>query len=293
MLHRLRGFTLIELVIVIVLVGILGAVVGPLIGRGYSAIAQSQLRAQRVQQTEFALFHLRQDLQRSVPLSVNVRANQQTVEFLSLAPDESGLVARYRNVQRPPPLDALRLNEVTGPLAARFSFDVFANLQLGGTSRAVAVGGLSANELLADWNNRDSGNAGSVAAISGVVARSNPDCDSDCVQSPVTQVQLSAPTGSLEFRRHSPSYRAYFTTGPVAYDCDNQGRLLRVDGYDVANATPLVGNANRVLDEVINCRFSLQPGLAMQPPTLVVELSVGDTAESIRLVDTIVLGGAP
>lgn len=286
------GFTLVELIIVIVVTGILVAVVGPLIGGKYQAVTDSQQRAQWVQQAEFALFHIRQDLKRSVPNSVRTSeasdGDDQVVEFLSLTIGESPPVARYRD-RNHPSLDRLRLNKDV-------SFDVFTPVDLDPSNLAVSVNGLSVSDVYADWDSRTDGNDGVIATVSGFNVRSGTECDGgDCSQNPVTQVLLDNEHG---FPEHSPYYRVYFTDGPVGYACTDAGRLVRHSGYDTLSTGSYAdrtssATASRVVDSVVDCAFAWTPGSVYRPPTVTVRLALGDGGESVQLVDTIVLRNGP
>lgn len=296
MLTSSRGFTLIELVIVIVITGILAVVVGPLIGRGYSSVFQSSERASWVQQAEYAFFHLRQDLSQSVPNSVRTPINNsdtQAVEFLGFSQTGATPRLRYRQ-QALSGFDQL----TTGGDNA---FDVFAdlgNLQL---PARVSIAGGSAAQVLGDWQANAS--SGSLAVISSYNVHSdnpadfNCDCGA-CADCPVTTLNLN--NAAHTFTDHSPFYRAYLSDGPVAYQCSG-GFLWRHSGYssvsnsDLSDRLSLAGNAvtsARVIDSVQSCRFDWQPGTVMQPPSLTVTLSIGNARENIRLIDTIILAGA-
>ncbi|WP_108126234.1 type II secretion system protein [Saccharospirillum mangrovi] len=281
------GFTLIELVIVIVLTGILAVVVGPLIGRGYSAVSQSSDRAFWVQQAEFAFFHLRQDLATSVPNSLRTPINgsdDQAVEFLGFSQTQSAAALRYRQH----PFSGYDFLQISGDSA----FDVFDTVSL--TSPVyVSIGGINAEQILGDW--RSSTQPGSSAQIASTTARTSCDCG-DCSLCPVTTLTLAA---SHQFRNGSPYFRAYLTDGPVAYQCAD-GHLLRHSGYSNLNNTDLNNRlagespvTARVIDSVQSCAFDWHPGTIGQPPSLTVRLSVGNAREQVQLTDTIVLGGAP
>ena len=284
------GFTLVELIIVIVITGILVAVVGPLIAGRYQAIVDTQQRASWVQQAETALFHIQQDLGRSVPNSVRtseaVSGNDKVVEFFTLSPEQTTPVLRYRDRNYQPNFDRLNINNDN-------SFDVFGELSdlPTNTSTYVAIATPGFTQLYSAWTNELSGDEeGYIAEIVSVSNRTSCDCG-DCSLCPVAQVTLD--NSSHRFPNNSPFYRVYFTNGPVAHRCANE-RLARISGYTALGNGTLasrIGSAtpNWVVDDVISCNFAWTPGFLYRPPTLTVTLSLGNGDEGIQLTDTFVL----
>lgn len=280
-----RGFTLTELIMVIVIMGIIAAVVAPLIGNKFGAAAQSVKRAGWVQQAEYALTHLRQDLAVSVPNSVftseTVAGSDQVVEFLSAPVDSELFTARYRNRQLAGQDRLQPKNDI--------SFDLFGAYD---TAPAyVSIGNPSALQARQDWE-AGPGNSGNLATVSDITAGTGENGN------PISNVELTA---SHDFGDHSPYYRAYFFSGPIAYECDdadNPGFLYRVRGYTSLStaASYPARTASAIRDRVIrnlqSCGFELIPGTVYSPPALRVRLEIGDSTESIVLYDTIVLRNA-
>lgn len=280
-----RGFTLTELIIVIVIMGVLSAVVTPLIANKFSAVAQSTERAQWVQDAEYALFHLRQDLAISVPNSVFIAdSNDKNVEFLTISVDSDLYAARYRD-KNYNPYDNLKLNNES-------SFDLF--IDASDTPEYVSVGTSDAVDLRTDWQNLlSSGSSGSVAKVSSSSASSAENA------SPILNVTLDTSSGNHTFSNHSPYYRAYFFEGPVGYECDTSAGFL----YRVSNYTSLAASSSfstrassaqqdRVISNLIDCQFELIGGSVYNAPSLRVMLEIGEGDESIKLIDSIMLSNA-
>lgn len=278
---RVQGFTLTELIIVIVLMGILATVATPLIANKFSAVHQSTRRAHWVQQAEYALFTLRQDLANSVPNSVFVDASGEQVEFLGALPTADLYAARYRDQPYAPNHDHLRPNN-------DISFDIFGAFSI--APIYVSIGTANAVQMRSDWQNHLGGtNSGTLARISNINASPTGAENGG----PKTLISLVA---NHDFGGDSLYFRAYFTNGPIAYDCNTTNqRLYRVKAYDILDPTldfvtrSALGNRARVIDSLAACTFELIAGTTYQPPALRVSLEIGDSSETIQLFDTILL----
>ena len=278
---KTQGFTLTELVIVIVIMGILATVVSPLIANKFTTVHQSTQRAHWVQQAEYALFQLRQDLANSVPNSIFVDASTEQVEFLGAPPTAQLFVARYRdepNLGR----DLLQPNSDD-------KFDIFGDFTVQPTY--VSIGTLNPVDMRTDWQKlQTNGTSGTLAKIQQMskVAASAPT---------ETRITLAA---VHNFGFGSPGSRAYFSNGPIAYDCNATDNLLyRITEYDSlklgdpfvlrTNPAVIANNRARVIDSLIFCRFELLAGGTFSPPALRISLTIGDSNGRIELIDTILL----
>jgi len=289
------GFTLTELIIVIVLIGIISASIGPLIGNKFSAVAQSTERAKWVQQAEFAMFHIRQDLAHSVPNSicntaVSCNTPDQTIEFLGINFVNSDQAARYRDKQRNG-FDRLNPNnngcqnkdfDGNGSDDYNSCFDLFGffiNLPAN----------LSVNLQNPSEIRSATPSSTTTAILDSVTSFTNPPANT----TPITKVAIS---DTHNFSGHSPYFRTYFYDGPIAYECDvGNSALYRVSSYNsLVSATPFAtrtaaANRDRVITDLISCEFELIAGTVYLPPSLRVSVEIGEGNESIQLIDTILL----
>jgi len=282
---KIQGFTLTELIIVIVIMGILATVVTPLIANKFSAVQQSTQRAHWVQQAEYALFQLSQDLANSVPNSIFVDTSNETFEFLGAPANADLYVARYRDQANPGVSNLLEPGNDN-------VFDIFGSFDVTQPTY-VSIGTSDAMAMRTDWANVQSGgNIGTLAQI--LEMELVLDTMADPISPPETRITLLA---TQNFGPGSPFFRAYFTNGPIAYECDTARQLLyRVKDYvsldpllSFDDRTASLSNRARVIDNLIACNFELIPGSTYQPPTLNVSLEIGDSNGTIQLIDTIVL----
>lgn len=98
--HKNRGFTLVELIIVIVLLALTGLFVFNYLGFGAQIFRDTTERDQLVSQSRFALNRLTSELRNAVPRSVRVRAadNQRCLEFMPILAS-----SQYVRMPRPGP----------------------------------------------------------------------------------------------------------------------------------------------------------------------------------------------
>ncbi|TDP32744.1 MSHA biogenesis protein MshO [Idiomarina aquatica] len=81
---RAKGFTLIELVIVIVLLAIIGTFSFRFIGLGADVYRDTSAREQLISQSRFALERLSRELRNALPLSVRVYDNNRCIQYVPI-----------------------------------------------------------------------------------------------------------------------------------------------------------------------------------------------------------------
>ncbi|HEX6929527.1 MAG TPA: prepilin-type N-terminal cleavage/methylation domain-containing protein [Gammaproteobacteria bacterium] len=260
-----RGFTLLELLLVILITGILAAVVAPVIRQPVQAYFDQAGRAELVYSAEMALRNIARDARRSLPYSVRINAAQTAVEFVRIT-DAARYNTTGNNAER------LRFNNPDGSfsLVGRFS-----NIT---TSPYV----LSGDERLVVFN---------LGAAGQDIYQGDPVATPDAATMTITISDNGNEHGITlvpdhQFDQASPSNRVYLANGAISYACFNGG-LFRQSGYGYVSTQPapsVVAAGILMTDNVTDCQFDYDPGNAGRPGLLVMKLTLTRNGESIALL---------
>jgi MSHA biogenesis protein MshO len=209
---RGRGFSLVELIVVIVITGVIASVVGLFITGPIQAFIDQSRRAELVDSAQLAMGRMSRDLRAALPNSVRISG---TALELLLTVDGD----RYRT-ETPGGQDD-RLN-FTGPDTA---FNTLAPLRLPGGAASL-TGSLAIYPLQQDT-------ADPYDVTDGVMTAAGTITLGTTANSGQTEGRVVMP--SHRFKFDAPSRRVFLVTGPVTYLC-NPPQLLRYDGYAVTGA---------------------------------------------------------
>lgn len=277
-----RGFSLVELIVVIVVLGILSSTVAVFIANPVRAYFETIRRAQLTDAADMVARRITRELQLALPNSVRVGASAggDTI-FIEFVPiDDTG---RYRGAPsagaEPGGIDPLAIDDVTDT-----QFQVL--------GRPVTV---TAGAQLVIFNL----GSGPFDAYAGGNRR--------VVSTPAGAAQTLAfvPTGST-FPADSPDRRFYLVSGAVTYACtpaaDGSGRLERFAGYALQAAQPVSTAAaplsgagatrSLIVDKVSGCSF--EPGntpASINTVNLILRLS--DGGETVTLQTQTQLQNSP
>lgn len=275
-LYKLEGFTLIELVMVIVIVGILATMTTRIITQPVKSYLDLQRRTTLVDTAELTLRRMQRDIRRALPNSVRITGGGTVLELLHV---EDG--GRYRAKQdfsvaataglcaTSPATDVLDFTlsdtcfEITG------SLKTFNSLTTAGEYLVVYnLGGSSADAYAG--NNRTS-----------VINSSNAKV-----------VKFNA----FKFPYSSPQQRFFVVDTPVTYRCFNN-QLLRYSGYIMTptQPNPPSGVTGQVqADKVASCLFMYDPGSATRSGLVTLAITLTDAmGESVQLMHQVHVDNVP
>lgn len=279
---RPRGFTLIEAVIVIALMGVVGAMVAVFIRQPINAYVDLARRGEMTDEADGALRRMARELQGALPNSVRVNAAGNRLEFVPVRS-----AGRYRTARSTPAgtedfLDFTLATDgsfaVLGPTVSAQSGDQLVVYNLG----------LVGSDVYAGTSRRALDNSISVGA---------------------SLTSLTYLTGGTQFPYASPTHRFHIVGQPITYACAPQaagaGSLRRYSGYGFQAAQPtntntgsLLGNlngANNALlsSSVSSCTFTYNTSVSAHKALVTLRLTLTRSGESITLLQQVFVENSP
>lgn len=254
------GFTLVEMIIVIVLTGIIGGMVAMFIRAPVQGYADSARRADMTDVADTALQRIVRDLRLALPNSVRVSGGH-TIDFLATTGG-----GRYRSA-------AGGTNDVLDFSVADSSFEVI------GTLPAMVAG-----DQIVVYN----------LGIPGADAYLN---DNRATYATHTGSVLSL-SAAKKFPFESPLQRFKVVHEQVRYICDPAtGNLMRYWGFPIAtptDAVPTSGSSALLASHVSDCSFTYDSNLVAQRSGLVtLKLSLSEGGESVTLYSATHVSNVP
>lgn len=239
-----HGFTLVELVIVIVLTGIVAVMSSVFIVDPVRAYADQARRSRLTDQADIALRRIAADIRRSIPNSVRVTGTTQLSLYLATAG------GRYRAAPDSTNAGANVLDFTTADTA----FDV-------PTGFFGLTGSCCAGQRLVIFNLGTSG--------------ADVYADDAVITPAATSISLSGMTVSMNpghrFAFDSPRQRVFLTSGSVAYVCDLAAGTLSRGGVLVTR-------------DVTSCQFAYSAGSASRHAVVTLRLALSRDGETVSLL---------
>ena len=268
-----RGFTLIELIVVIMLVGILSSIGGIFISRPIEVYVALSRRPELVDSADTALRQMQWDIRQALPNSIRVDSTKTRLELMHTV--DGG---RYR-AQVDPALGG-NILDFTMPKTYS-SFDVMGSLNV-----SPPVG-----KWVAIYNLSPSGGISNAYAGAGT---SGDDMEEIAAGINANEINLTS-TVPFEFPFSSPYQRFFVVDGPVSYVCSG-GTLTRYSGYTPGRDNTLVGSMGAgtlMANHVSSCSFTYAAGTSQRAGLVTLQMTLTDSGETITLLHQVHVENAP
>lgn len=284
-----RGFTLVELILVIALAGIVAVMIGTVLSRPLQGFVDQSRRAELTDLAATALNRMSRDIRLAVPNSVRNEASCpalgcRTLELLAMS--EGG---RYRanlwsaNGQRYDPPRCPESEVCSIPVLSP-------GMDAGKVAEARWM--VIYNTGQAIWN------AGGPA----VITPDNVQFELGCASTGEQCVNLiGSEAAGFSFQYASPQHRFYLVRDVVGYHCENPGKNSSGDGtgrirrgvFDRLSGTYDYSDLPLVVDSVSACSFTYEPGTHARNGVVTLRLSLTQGGETITLLQQVHIDNAP
>ena len=272
-LRRPLGFTLIELTMVIVVMGVIGATLAVFMRKPIDAYFDTARRAALTDVADTAVRRISRDLGRALPNSVR-NPSSSCIEFI---PTRTG--GRYR-AEPDAGVVGSQASAVLDFAAADSSFNMLANNSLLPTDQQVR-----ANDVVVVYNLGIPGADAYAADNSAVVA------------SVVSGSESTITIAAKQFPLASPLSRFHVVPGDekiVSFSC-SAGRLLRSSNHAYSNSCPTSGATVAVLAaDVASCSFVYNASDLLRNGLVQMTFRFADSSgESVSLYHEVHVGNTP
>ena len=262
--RKFRGFTLIELVVVILVVGILSLVVAKALRDPVLAYIGVEKRTRLVDIAQTALQRMTREVRLALPNSIRISGS--TLEFLRTI--DGG---RYRDQGA----NRLKFNKQSDTFEFLGPLNQCGSIVTGGASQSACLTAPRSAYCMVVYNTGQSGAdayAGdNIAAITGI------DCGASTMDFNLSPV--------ANFPNKSPHQRFFVVDTPVSFICNTvTGEIRRYDGYTIGGAVS--GTGNLLVDQVTACSFAYDPGNDTRSGMVTISITITDTSlgQSVTLL---------
>lgn len=268
--HCQRGFTLVELIMVIVLMGVIGGMVAVFMKSPIDAYFDSARRAALTDVADTAVRRLARDIRKALPNSVRVPATSPANQCLEFMPTKTG--GRYRT------------EDVSAGDGTRLDFTAAdASFNMLGRNSALPVNQrIAQDDVIAVYN---LGIAGSDAY--------NQDNTSRVSAAPVDGAETQISIDSKLFPLASGGNRFHVIPKDeivVAYVCNNN-KLYRTASASFASACPTSGVI--LADKVSSCTFVYNVSDLQRNALVQITLQFTESNETVSLYHEVHVGNTP
>lgn len=277
-LRKAAGFTLVEMIVVIVLTGIVAGMVAVFIRSPVQAYVDTANRARLTEAADTAMRFFARDLRSALPNSLRV-TRVGTTDYLEFIPTVGG--GRYR--QYPTNGgggDILDFSALDG------AFDVIGPVPVYNNTNSVVV--FNTDTAAGSTTNAYIGN--NRAAV-GSANNNAAAISTDAARHTVT-------IAATRFPAPSPSQRFHMVGPPVTYECNPTAGVLRRYSYGFGGAggqaTPPAGVPNVLVNNVTACTIAYNPAVnTMRTGVVLISLTLTLNGENVNLVHQVHVQNMP
>ncbi|RKZ99178.1 MAG: hypothetical protein DRQ43_00400 [Gammaproteobacteria bacterium] len=291
--RRANGFTLTELIVVMVIIGILSVGVSSLIIYPVESYSDLKRRAELVDMAEMALQKMARDIRQALPNSI--RTNSSMIEMLNTL--DAGIYRYY-----PPPggnANLLKFGYDDGSFSGDDTFTIYGQFQQLGSEAitALVINNTNNSDIYSQGssNIRSSSSENYVITTPGtnITVSSGSDDTVNMDLSFLTPLSSTTPqlTTSLQGRR------VFLSNGMITYKCESD-QINRYSGHAINAAIGTIsgGSGANLLSDHVDCTetsFTFDPGSAQRGAIATLKITLTDAGESVTLLHQIHVNNMP